>query len=211
MRRLEALVDTGQLESKEDLMDMDRQQETIAHLEAAAESILHAFGRTVEEVGLERTPQRFADYYTQDNSVEPEELLTSAIFEEESYGMVVLNGIGFYSLCEHHLVPFFGTATIAYLPKGKLVGLSKLPRLLRAVAQGPNLQERITAKVADLIDRILEPAGVGVVLRATHLCMAARGVRTEQALTVTSEVRGVLRDASASARQEFLRLMELGR
>ena len=189
---------------------MDKQQETIAHLEAAAESILHAFRRTIDEPGLERTPARFADYYTQDNSLEPEELLKSALFEEESSGMVVLNGLSFYSLCEHHLVPFFGTATIAYLPTGKLLGLSKFVRVLRAVAQGPNLQERITKKVADLIEEVLEPAGVGVILRATHLCMAARGVRAEQALTVTSEVRGVIKDAGTSARQEFLRLMEIG-
>ena len=183
---------------------------TVEYLAGAAGLILKAFGRDPEEPALVKTPQRFADFYTQDNSVDPARLLESAIFEDDGSGMVVVNGISFYSLCEHHLVPFFGTATIAYLPDGKLVGLSKLPRLLRAVAQGPNLQERITTKVADLMVEVLAPKGVGVVLRATHLCMAARGVRTEQALTVTSEVRGVLMESGASARQEFLRLMELG-
>lgn len=178
-------------------------------LEDAADSILRAFGRNTEDPELVRTPQRFAEFYTQDNSVNPRELLSSAIFKGEGSGMVVLNGIFFCSLCEHHLVPFFGTATIAYLPDGRLVGLSKLPRLLRALAQGPSLQERITNQVANLIDEVLEPKGVGVVLKATHLCMSARGVRTEQALTVTSEVRGLLKEAGASARQEFLRLMEV--
>jgi len=181
-------------------------------LESAGLNILKAFGRTTTEEGLERTPERFANFFLEDvvaNGVEdPKEMLRSAVFKEDYKGMIVENGLSFYSLCEHHLVPFFGTATIGYIPNGKILGLSKLPRVLRAFALGPNVQERITIKVASAIEEVLEPLGIGVILRATHLCMSARGVRAETAVTTTSVIKGVFK-SGGFARDEFLRLSKL--
>lgn len=119
--------------------------------------------------------------------------------------MVVVKDIPFYSQCEHHLAPFFGTATVAYIPKGKLIGLSKLPKLVDAYARRLQVQERMTNQIADAIDTNLSPVGVGVVVRARHLCMESRGIRQQGHHTVTSALRGVIRELG-EARSEFLAL-----
>ena len=177
------------------------------YLKVAAVNILRAFGRQVSEPGLEKTPERFAKAFLENSEEDqsPEELVTSALFEEKYDGMLVENNITFYSLCEHHLLPFFGTSTVAYIPDGKIVGLSKIPRLIRLVALGPNVQERITDVVADVLMNVAAPKGVGVILKANHLCMASRGVRSEDTQTITSAVRGLFK-AAGTARQEFLEL-----
>jgi GTP cyclohydrolase I len=184
---------------------MDDQEQ---NLRDAATYVLRAFGKG-EEPFLARTPERFANYFLEEsNGTTPRELLEGALIEGESYkGMVIEQGLAFHSLCEHHLLPFFGTADIAYIPNEKLVGLSKIPRLLRLIAAGPNLQERIAQGVADALEEILSPKGVAVVLRATHLCMVARGVRAESSRTITPVLTGVFLTPGSTARLEFLSLV----
>ncbi len=178
-------------------------------LENSARLLLDAFGK-LEAPGLEQTPRRFAKVFLDPETEEdPKVILKQGIIEGREYsGMVVVNGLSFYSLCEHHLLPFFGTGTIAYIPgkKGRLAGLSKFPRVLRCIANGPNIQEAITEKVADVIQEVLEPSAVGVVLSATHLCVAMRGVRIEDSKTVTSVLRGMFLEPGSAARAEFLNL-----
>ncbi len=180
-------------------------------LKESAFLLLRAFGAE-DNSGLERTPERFADIFLQDLEEDPKELLERSIIKGEGYsGMVVENYISFVSLCEHHLLPFYGLGTIAYIPDKKIVGLSKLPRLLKRIATGPNLQERITEKVAEVMLEVLKPKAVGVVLTATHLCVKARGVRLEKAETTTSVVKGLFLKKGATARAEFLSLIKNGR
>lgn len=176
-------------------------------LEESARKLLAAFGRSISEPGLGRTPERFASVFLEENNEDPERILREGIIVGASYsGMVVETGLAFFSLCEHHLLPFSGTATIAYIPYGHVIGLSKLPRALRCLANGPNLQERITERLADLLVKVLQPRAVGVVLSATHRCMADRGVRAEGSQAVTSVLRGLFLVPGSSARAEFLSL-----
>jgi GTP cyclohydrolase IA len=179
-------------------------------LEEAGKMILSAFGRSTDERGLERTPERFANFFLEENNEDPAEILRTGLFKEDSSDMVVQNGITFYSLCEHHLAPFFGTATVGYIPTENVIGLSKLTRLVRVVALGPNVQERITTRVADYIEEVAQAKAVGVILKAHHLCMSARGVKAESAETRTSAIRGIFKEPGSSARAEFLRLADLG-
>ena len=175
-------------------------------LEGSARLLLSAFGRG-NTPGLERTPERFASVFLEENGDDPEKVLRDGIIKEVRYsGMVVETGLSFFSLCEHHLLPFFGTASIGYIPDERVVGLSKLPRALRCLANGPRLQETITEELADLIEKVLEPKAVGVVLSATHLCMVARGVKIDDARTTTSVLRGLFLEPGSSARAEFLNL-----
>lgn len=161
--------------------------------------------------GLEETPSRYLKAlreYTSGYHVDPASLLK--VFEDGAEGydqMVVVKDIPVYSLCEHHLAPFFGKATVAYIPNGKVVGLSKLARVVDAYARRFQVQERLTTQVADLIHKELHPTGVGVVVRCRHLCMEARGVRAPGTSTVTSALRGAIKD-KPEAREEFLRLAQ---
>lgn len=161
--------------------------------------------------GLEETPSRYLKAlreYTEGYHVDPASLLK--VFEDGAEGydqMVVVKDIPVYSLCEHHLAPFFGKATVAYIPNGKVVGLSKLARVVDAYARRFQVQERLTTQVADLIHKELHPKGVGVVVRCRHLCMEARGVRAPGTSTVTSALRGAIKD-KPEAREEFLRLAQ---
>ena len=176
-------------------------------LEESARNLLKAFGRETSEPGLGHTPERFASVFLEENSEDPEQVLRDGIIEGVTYsGMVVETGLSFFSLCEHHLLPFSGTATIAYIPDKTVIGLSKLPRALRCLANGPNLQETVTERLADLIDKVLEPKAVGVILSATHRCMADRGIRAEGSQAVTSVLRGAFLERGSSARAEFLSL-----
>jgi len=176
-------------------------------------ALLAHIGEDPDREGLRETPGRYVKAlaeYTKGYSINPAELLKVFGDGAEGYDqMVVVRDIPVYSLCEHHLAPFFGTATLAYLPHGKVVGLSKLARVVDAYARRLQVQERLTTQVADLIHQELQPQGVGVVVRCRHLCMEARGIKASGTSTVTSALRGALKD-KPEAREEFLRLAREG-
>ena len=172
-------------------------------------SLLREIGEDPDRPGLLRTPARVADslrFLTNGYQKEIEEILNGAIFEEPYDEMVIVKEIDFYSLCEHHLLPFYGRAHIAYLPAGRILGLSKLPRILDAYARRLQVQERLTLQVAECIDRALRPQGVGVVIEAFHFCIAMRGVEKQNAYATTSAMLGVFRDDRAT-RSEFINLI----
>jgi GTP cyclohydrolase I len=172
--------------------------------------VLKEIGEDPARDGLLRTPQRVAKamrFLTQGYLQDPVEILNDALFEVDYDEMVVVRDIDFYSLCEHHMVPFFGRAHVAYIPNGKVVGLSKIPRLVDMFARRLQVQERFTTQVAETIERVLEPKGVGVVVEAKHLCMMMRGVEKQNSLMTTSVVLGSFRDEPAT-RQEFMSLIK---
>ncbi|HEY8346520.1 MAG TPA: GTP cyclohydrolase I FolE [Symbiobacteriaceae bacterium] len=176
----------------------------------AVRMILEAVGEDPEREGLRDTPRRVADFYEEvfdGLQRDPAERL-SAIFNEDHEEMVIVRDIPFQSMCEHHLLPFFGKAHVVYIPKkGRVVGLSKLARVVEDFARRPQLQERLTSQVADLLMEKLQPEGVMVVIEAEHMCMSMRGVRKPGASTVTSAVRGVFQRSTA-ARAEAMALIK---
>jgi GTP cyclohydrolase I len=181
-------------------------------IEAAVREILIAVGEDPDREGLQETPARIARMFADLSAGlrrDPGEVLRKT-FTQKYDEMVLVKDIRFASLCEHHLLPFFGKAHIAYLPKGKIVGLSKLPRLVDTVARRPQVQERITEEVADLLVQELSPRGVAVILEATHTCMTVRGVRKADSICTTSAMRGVFRD-NPSSRSELMALIYGGR
>jgi len=190
-----------------DQVDMD--QVDLPAIEEAVRRILIAIGEDPEREGLRETPQRVARMYAEifDGINRDPGDLVDAFFGEEHYQEIVMvRDIPFYSSCEHHLVPFHGKAHVAYIPQGRVTGLSKLARLIEGFARRPQMQERLTAQVADsLMDR-LDPLGVMVVIEAEHLCMSMRGVRKPGAITVTSAVRGTLA-TNPTTRAEAIALM----
>jgi len=166
------------------------------------DQLLRTFGHDVAREGLLKTPERVARFLTE--YLGPRELLPITTFSAEGMNeMVVVRAIPFYSLCEHHLLPFFGTASVGYVPSDRIVGLSKIPRIVRHFARGLQNQERLAQNVADYLDAALVPKGVGVILHARHLCMEMRGVAIAGAVTTTSALRGVFID-DGRARREFL-------
>ncbi len=181
------------------------------HLEAYSALVkrqLELLGEDVDRDGLKKTPERVAKamtWLTHGYTQSPIEVIGDAIFEESHSSMVMVRDIELYSMCEHHMLPFFGKAHIAYIPNGKIVGLSKLPRVVDVFARRLQVQERLTEQVAEAIDDVLKPAGVGVVIEAVHLCMMMRGVEKQNSKTITSALRGSFRD-DAKTRDEFLRL-----
>ena len=163
--------------------------------------------------GLLRTPARVAKslrWLTRGYGRSVEDVVGNAVFEEKHESMVLVRDIEVYSLCEHHMLPFFGKAHIAYYPDGRIIGLSKLPRIVDVFARRLQVQERMTDQIADALMAVLEPMGVGVVVEAYHLCMMMRGVQKQNSKTVTSSLRGIFRD-DAKTRDEFLRLVHGGR
>jgi GTP cyclohydrolase I len=159
--------------------------------------------------GLVRTPermQRSLEYLTRGYREDPEKLLKGALFNVDYDEMVIVKDIEMFSLCEHHLLPFFGKVHVAYIPKGKVIGLSKLPRLIDIFARRLQVQERLTTQIAETIQRAIEPQGVGVVIEARHLCMMMRGVEKQHSAAVTSSMLGVFR-AEKETRDEFLALI----
>ena len=181
-------------------------------IEAAVREILLAVGEDPDREGLQETPARVARMYAElfaGLRRDPGEVLRKT-FTQKYDEMVLVKDIRFASLCEHHLLPFFGKAHIAYLPKGKIVGLSKLPRVVEVVARRPQVQERMTEEVADLLVEELDPRGVAVILEATHTCMTIRGVRKADSVCTTSAMRGVFRD-NPSTRSELMALIYGGR
>jgi GTP cyclohydrolase I len=179
----------------------------------AVRELLHAVGEDPGREGLMRTPERVAKAMadlTAGYRQSPRDVLNDAIFEEDYEGMVLVKDVEFYSLCEHHLLPFHGTASIAYLPAGRVLGLSKLPRLLEVYARRLQVQERLTRQVARAVDEAIAPRGVAVALEASHFCMMMRGVEKQHSRTGTSEFLGAFRD-SAELRSEFLQGIGAGR
>lgn len=158
--------------------------------------------------GLLKTPDRVAramGFLTQGYAMTLEDAVGEALFEEEHENMVMVRDIELYSMCEHHMLPFFGKAHVAYIPHRRIVGLSKLPRIVDMFARRLQVQERLTEQVAKAIEDVLEPRGVGVVIEAYHMCMMMRGVEKQNSRTITSALRGVFRE-DAKTRDEFLRL-----
>lgn len=171
--------------------------------------MLEALGEDPNRPGLQRTPERVEKslrWLTQGYQQTLEGVIGHAVFEEPHESMIMVRDIELYSMCEHHMLPFFGRAHVAYIPNGKIIGLSKLPRIVDMFAHRLQLQERLTDQVADAIMEVLDPRGVGVVIEASHLCMMMRGVEKQNSKTVTSAVRGVFRD-DIKTREEFLRLV----
>ncbi len=176
-------------------------------------SMLTALGEDPTRDGLLRTPERVAksmQWLTRGYSQSVADAVGDGVFEGTHESMVVVRDIEVYSLCEHHMLPFFGKAHIAYYPNGRILGLSKIPRVLDVFARRLQVQERLTDQVADALIEVLQPMGVGVVIEAYHLCMMMRGVEKQNSKTVTSALRGLFRD-DAKARDEFLRLAHGGR
>ena len=175
--------------------------------------ILSAVGEDPEREGLVKTPERVEAslrFLTQGYWMTVEEVIGDAVFDEKHQSMIMVRDIEVYSLCEHHLLPFFGRAHVAYIPNGRLIGLSKLPRIVEMFARRLQVQERLTDQIADAVMDVLKPQGVGVVVEAAHLCMMMRGVEKQNSRTVTSAVRGTFREDSRT-RSEFLRLVAAGR
>jgi GTP cyclohydrolase IA len=181
-------------------------------IEHAVRDILAEIGEDPDREGLRRTPERMHRMYhelTAGYHVDPERLINGAVFAVDYSEMVVVKGIEFYSLCEHHLLPFFGTAAVGYLPRDRVIGLSKIPRIVEMYARRLQVQERLTQEVADFLMKTIEPLGVGVVIEAQHLCTAMRGVRKGGATMVTSAVLGTFRK-SQRTREEFMAHLERG-
>ncbi|MDQ3493875.1 MAG: GTP cyclohydrolase I FolE [Chloroflexota bacterium] len=174
-------------------------------VEVAVQLILREIGEDPDREGLRGTPDRVHRMYaelTAGYKVDPERLLNAAIFDIDYSEMVVVREIPFHSLCEHHLLPFFGTASVAYIPEGRVIGLSKIPRIVEMYARRLQVQERLTQQVADFLMERLAPKGVGVVLEASHLCAVMRGVRKPGTIMTTSAVLGIFR-ANDKTRAEF--------
>jgi GTP cyclohydrolase I len=178
-------------------------------LEALVRAQLEEIGEDPDREGLLRTPLRVAkamDYLTSGYTTSLEEVVNNAVFDAEgAEEMVLVRDVEFYSMCEHHMLPFFGKATVAYLPKGRIIGLSKIARIVDVYARRLQVQERLTNQIADALTEILDPHGVAVIMEGQHLCMMMRGVQKQESNTVTSSMRGTFR-TDARTRAEFLEL-----
>jgi len=174
---------------------------------------LELIGDDPDREGLVDTPKRVAQsmkFLTQGYASSAEEVVGTGIFKEEHDNMIMVRDIELYSLCEHHMLPFFGKAHVAYIPNGKIVGLSKIPRIVDVYARRLQVQERLTEEIAEGLCSVLNPSGVGVVIEAYHLCMMMRGVQKQNSKTITSALRGAFRE-DPKTRDEFLRLAHNGR
>ncbi len=170
--------------------------------------ILKIIGENPEREGLLKTPERVAksmQYLTKGYCENPDEIMRSAIFNEDHNEMIIVKDIELYSLCEHHILPFFGKAHIAYIPTGKIVGLSKIPRVVDAYSRRLQVQERLTTDILECIQRTLNPLGVAVVIEAQHMCMQMRGVQKQNSVTTTSSFKGAFE--KQETRNEFIKLI----
>jgi len=172
--------------------------------------MLAELGEDAGREGLLRTPERVASslrYLTRGYAMDIDEVLNDAVFSEKYSEMVVVKDIDFFSMCEHHMLPFFGRAHVAYIPKGKIIGLSKIPRIVEVFSRRMQVQERLTQQIAETLFDALNQEGVGVVMEARHMCMMMRGVEKQNSAATTSAMLGVFRD-DMRTRQEFLHLIE---
>jgi GTP cyclohydrolase I len=178
-------------------------------LTSAYREIIEHIGEDPQRDGLKRTPERMAksiQFLTRGYDEDPAQLLRGALFDVDYDEMVIVKDIEMFSLCEHHMLPFFGKVHVAYLPKGKVIGLSKIPRLVDTFARRLQVQERLTKQIAETIQEAIHPIGVGVVIEARHLCMMMRGVEKQHSATVTSSMSGAFREEQQT-REEFLSLI----
>jgi GTP cyclohydrolase IA len=178
-------------------------------VEAAVREILLEIGEDPDRDGLQGTPERVHRMYTELTAgyhVDPDRLINRAVFDVDYSEMVVVKDIPFYSLCEHHLLPFFGSAAVAYIPRGRVIGLSKIPRIVEAYARRLQVQERLTQQIAEFLMERLQPQGVGVVLEATHLCAVMRGIRKPGTIMTTSSVLGLFRTRDRTRAEFFAHL-----
>ena len=191
--------DVDGLESVSTSVDIEAAKKTVLEL-------LKAVGEDPEREGLKNTPDRVARMYTElfsGYSADPAKIINGALFDISYDEMVLVRDIEFYSLCEHHMLPFLGRAHVAYIPAGRVIGLSKIPRIVDMYARRLQVQERMTRQIADLLQQILKPQGVAVVVEAVHLCSMMRGVKKHDARMTTSAMHGAFR-ANLATRQEFL-------
>ncbi len=180
-------------------------------LEANTRNLLELLGEDPNREGLMNTPKRVAkawDFLTKGYNENLEDLINNAIFEGESKDMVIVKNIEFYSLCEHHMIPFYGKAHIGYIPDGKIIGLSKLARITDLFAQRLQVQERLTNQIAKCLQEVLNPRGVAVVLEGKHFCMLSRGVQKQNSIATSSSMLGIFREKE-STRNEFLKLIQM--
>jgi len=178
-------------------------------IEPLIAGLLKEIGEDPGRDGLERTPSRVAKamrFFTEGYEQEPLEILNDALFDVTYDEMVIVKDIDFYSLCEHHLLPFFGRVHVAYIPNGKVVGLSKIPRLVEMFARRLQVQERLTTQIAETLEQVLRPKGVAVVIESMHLCMMMRGVQSQNASAITSSIRGEF-ERDSKTRSEFMNLI----
>lgn len=207
------MADNKKLNINEDddnnIISVNYNSDSLINLEESVKTILKEIGEDPEREGLIRTPNRVAKAYkflTKGYSEDIETLLNNAIFNEHYDEMVIVKDIDFYSLCEHHLLPFFGKCHIAYIPNGKIVGLSKLPRMVEMFSRRLQVQERMTREIGDMINKVLEPKGVAVVTEASHLCMMMRGVEKQNSVATASAMLGRFK-SDEKTRTEFLKLI----
>lgn len=183
-------------------------EETTEKLGSHVTEIIDLIGEDSTREGLLKTPERVAkalQFLTHGYGLDPEAILTSALFNEDYSEMILVKDIEVYSLCEHHMLPFFGKAHVAYIPNGKIVGLSKIPRVVDVFARRLQVQERLTLQIRDAITDVLQPLGVAVVIEAKHLCMMMRGAEKQNSITTTSAMNGEF--MKAPTRAEFMRLI----
>lgn len=182
---------------------------TSASFEELLKEILVRLGEDPEREGLQRTPERVHkafEFLTRGYNEDPEALLKNALFTVSYDEMVIVKDVEMFSLCEHHMLPFFGKVHVAYIPNGKVIGLSKVPRLIEVFSRRLQIQERLTTQIAEIIQNVIQPQGVGVVIEARHLCMMMRGVEKQHSAAVTSSMLGCFREEQET-RQEFLSLI----
>jgi GTP cyclohydrolase I len=185
-------------------------EETTTQISSHYQDILKSLGEDPQREGLLKTPERVAkalQFLTHGYDLNPDEILKSALFKEQYSEMVIVKDIDVYSMCEHHMLPFFGKAHVAYIPNGTIVGLSKIPRVVDAYSRRLQVQERLTIEIRDCIQRTLNPKGVAVVLECCHMCMAMRGVQKQNSSTTSSAFTGLFL-SNDSTRKEFISLIQ---
>ncbi len=200
----------GEFEKKEMLYRREDHycEDVTQNVSQRVAEIITDLGEDVSREGLLKTPERVAKAYqflTHGYHLDPDTILEKALFDEDYNEMIVVKDIEMYSLCEHHMLPFFGKAHVAYIPNGKIVGLSKIPRVVDVFARRLQVQERLTIQIRDAIERVLNPLGVAVVIEAQHLCMMMRGAEKQNSLTTTSGMSGEFH--KEATRLEFMRLI----
>lgn len=185
-------------------------KEVTARIATVYKNILADLGENPEREGLLKTPERVAkslQFLTSGYDVDPKDILKSALFHEDYSEMVIVKDIEVYSMCEHHILPFFGKAHVAYIPNGKIVGLSKIPRIVDVLSRRLQVQERLTLEIRDVIQETLEPLGVAVVIECAHMCMQMRGVQKQNSFTTTSAFTGAFLN-NEPTRKEFIQLIK---